>query len=84
MLYANIFNTQVSTNDCCLFALAYAALLRLKYNEFIDGDLKEYKAPIISKNSATNFSEMISYSVQIHLINIIISYKKHSYKKAFV
>ena len=72
----------MSTNDCGLFALAYAAALRLKYNEFIDGDLREYKVPIISKYSATNFSEMISYSVQLHLINIIISFKNHSYKKA--
>ena len=56
--YAKIFNTQVSTSYCGLFALAYAAALCLKYepsfiyfdqdsmrqqcNEFIDGDLKEY------------------------------------------
>ena len=35
--FAKIFNTQVSTNDCGLFPLAYAAALRLKYNEFING-----------------------------------------------
>ena len=56
----------MSTNDCGLFALTYAAAFRLKYNEFIDGDLREYKIPIISKNLASNFSEMTSYPVQLH------------------
>ena len=56
----------MSTNDCGLFSIYYAAALRLKYepslihfdevsmkqqyNEFIDVDLKEYKVPIISNN----------------------------------
>ena len=47
------------------------ALMRQQYDEYIDGDLKEYKVPIISNNLTTHFCEMISYSVQIHLINII-------------
>ena len=47
------------------------ASMRQQYNDFIDGDLKEYQFLIISNDSATYFSEMISYSVQLHLINII-------------
>ena len=57
--YAKIFNTQVYTNDCGLFVLSYAAALGLKYNEFIDDDLREYKVPIISKNSFTHFRPVI-------------------------
>ena len=46
---------KVSTNDCGLFALAYTSSLRLKYNEFIDGDLREHKVPIISKKYGYSF-----------------------------
>ena len=78
---AKISYTQVSVNDCGLFALAYAgalcsgiepslvrfdqATMRHEYNKFIKRNCKDYKVNAISNDLDAGQSEMIAYRISL-------------------
>ena len=76
-----MFTTQISTNDCGLFALSHVAAvcagnepalitfnqdtMRLKFNEFKNRDMMDFSVDVISNKSGTHLSKMTGCTIQI-------------------
>ena len=72
---AEMYSTQVSTNDCGLFALSYVkslctsiepslikldqSTMRIEFNKFIDRDMRDFSVNVIEDISQTHYSQMI-------------------------